>query len=65
VSDELRQRGIFISAAGVRCVWLRHNLERFEKRLKALEEHVAKTGAVLTESQLKALERAKEEDGLG
>jgi len=61
VSDELRQRGVFISPAGVRCVWLRHNLERFEKRLKALEEHVAKTGAVLTESQLKAMEKAKEE----
>jgi len=61
VSDELRRRGIFISPAGVRCVWLRHNLERFEKRLKALEEHVAKTGAVLTESQLKALDKAKEE----
>ena len=61
VSDELRRRGIFISPAGVRCVWLRHNLETFKKRLQALEEHVAKTGAVLTESQLKALEKAKEE----
>jgi transposase InsO family protein len=61
VSDMLRRRGIFVSAAGVRCVWLRHNLERFQKRLKALEVHVAKTGSVLTESQMKALERAKEE----
>jgi len=61
VSDMLRRRGIFVSAAGVRCVWLRHNLERFQKRLKALEVHVAKTGYVLTESQMKALERAKEE----
>jgi transposase InsO family protein len=61
VSDELRQRGIFISAAGVRCVWLRNDLETFKKRLKALEEHVAKTGAVLTESQLQAMEKAKEE----
>ena len=61
VSDELRKKGIFISPAGVRCVWLRHNLERFDKRLKALEEHVAKTGAVLTESQLKAMEKVKEE----
>ena len=60
-SDTLRQEGIFISAAGVRCVWLRHGLETFQKRLKALEEHVAKTGAVLTEEQLRALEKAKEE----
>ena len=60
-SDTLRQRGVFISAAGVRCVWLRHGLETFQKRLKALEQRVARTGEVLTESQLKALEKAKEE----
>jgi transposase InsO family protein len=61
VSDELRERGIFISPAGVRCVWLRHDLQTFQRRLVALEEHVAKTGAVLTESQLLAMEKAKEE----
>ena len=32
-----------------------------QKRVKALEDHVVKTGAVLTESQLKAMEKAKEE----
>lgn len=55
-SDELRQREISISAAGVRCVWLSHNLETFDKRLKALEEHVARTGDVLTDAQLRALD---------
>ena len=50
-SDTLRQRGIFISAAGVRCVWLRHNLQTFQLRLKALEKRVAETGEVL-EAQL-------------
>ena len=60
-ADTLRQRGVFISPAGVRCVWLRHGLETFAKRLQRLEEHVAKTGEVLTEAQLRAMEKAKEE----
>jgi len=61
VSDELRKRGIFVSPAGVRSIWLRHGLERFEKRLRALEERVAQTGEILTERQLRALEKAQEE----
>jgi len=46
VSNELRKRGIFVSASGVRSVWLRHNLESFKKRLSALERHVAQSGEV-------------------
>ncbi|KMK02337.1 integrase, partial [Pluralibacter gergoviae] len=41
----------------VRSIWLRHNLENFKKRLKALEEKVARDGIELTDSQIAALER--------
>ena len=61
VSNELKRKGMFVSPGGVRSVWLRHKLETFKKRLKGLETKVAQEGIILTEAQLKALEKAKEE----
>jgi hypothetical protein len=50
VANELCQRGISVSAFGIRCIWQRHELENMNKRLRALEAKMAQNGAVLTEA---------------
>lgn len=48
--------------AAVCSIWLRHNLENFKKRLKALEIKVAQEGIQLNDQQIAALERKHEDD---
>lgn len=60
-SNELKKAGISVSPQGVRGIWVRHDLQTFKLRLKALEKRVAEDGSVLTEAQVVALERAKQE----
>lgn len=60
-SNELRKKGVIISAGGVRSIWLRHDMATFQKRLKALSAKVEQEGMILTDEQIAALERAKDE----
>ena len=61
VSNELKKNGILVSPGGVRSILLRNDLNNLKKRLVALETKMAQDGIVLTEAQLKVLEKRKAE----
>jgi transposase InsO family protein len=61
VSNELKRRGIQVGSCGVRGVWGRHSLLTKKFRLKRLEAWAAENAGILTESQVQALEQAKQE----
>lgn len=60
-ANELGKQGVLISAGGIRSIWLRHDLQVKGLRLKRLEKWAAENMGVLSESQVQALEDAKEE----
>lgn len=57
IANELRLRGIEVGPAGVRGVWLRHQLETRYKRLMKLESEARGDTYLLSETQIKLLER--------
>lgn len=54
VMNFVKKVSLFLAVVFVR-LWLRHNLENLKKRLKALEEKVAKDGIILSDAQVAAL----------
>jgi len=57
VANELRLQGVTVSASGVRGVWLRHDLETRFKRLLHLEQSASAITFVLSDEQVRLLER--------
>jgi transposase InsO family protein len=57
VANELRLEGLTVSASGVRGVWLRNELETRIKRLLRLKRSASDTTFVLSDEQVRLLER--------
>ena len=62
VSNEMRKSGVVISPSGVRSVWIRNGLSNFKSRLSALEKKVEEEGIILTDAQVSALEKKKQDE---
>ena len=61
-SNELRKKGVFVSPSGIRSIWFRNDLGNRKQRLRALEKKSAEEGIILTEAQVAALEKKKDDD---
>lgn len=57
IANELRLQGVNVSPSGVRGVWLRHELETRYKRLLRLEAAAREQTHVLSDEQVRLLER--------
>src|SRR5262245_4242693 len=57
VANELRLQAVNVSSSGVRGVWIRNEIETRYKRLMRLETATQETTLVLTEEQIRLLER--------
>ena len=61
VTSYARKVFLFLQV-GVRCIWLRNNLGSTRLRLKELERRSANENFILTDSQVAALEKKKDDD---
>ena len=61
IADQLALEGVSVCATSVRNVWIKNGLETKYKRLLRLEEKSMVKGFVLTEQQIKLLEKANPE----
>ena len=57
IANELRLQGLNVGPSGVRGVWMRHNIETRSRRLLRLEQASQETTLVLSEAQIRLLER--------